>query len=101
MALTGLDIYKLLPKTNCGECKSPTCLAFAMRVAQKQAFETFAIQSLISGLREQPDALKDSKRLSRVFRRLREELHREERRLQQEVRDAVVPVIHRIEVTAK
>jgi acetyl-CoA decarbonylase/synthase complex subunit gamma len=37
MALTGLDIYKLLPKTNCGECKSPTCLAFAMRVAQKQA----------------------------------------------------------------
>ena len=37
MALTGLDIYKLLPKTNCGDCKSPTCLAFAMRVAQKQA----------------------------------------------------------------
>jgi len=37
MALTGLDIYKLMPKTNCGECKSPTCLAFAMRVAQKQA----------------------------------------------------------------
>ena len=36
MALTGLDIYKLLPKTNCGDCKSPTCLAFAMRVAQKQ-----------------------------------------------------------------
>jgi len=71
------------------------------RVAQKQAFETFAIQSLISGLREQPDALRDSKRLDGVFGRLREELHREERRLQQEVRDAVVPVIHRIEVTAK
>jgi len=37
MALTGLDIYKLLPKTNCGKCGSPTCLAFAMRLAQKKA----------------------------------------------------------------
>ena len=36
MALTGLDIYKLLPKTNCGDCGSPTCLAFAMKLASKQ-----------------------------------------------------------------
>jgi len=36
MALTGLDIYKLLPKTNCGDCGSPTCLAFAMKLAAKQ-----------------------------------------------------------------
>ncbi len=36
MALTGLDIYKLLPKTNCGDCGVPTCLAFAMKLAQKQ-----------------------------------------------------------------
>lgn len=36
MALTGLDIYKLLPKSNCGECGVPTCLAFAMKLAQKQ-----------------------------------------------------------------
>lgn len=35
MALTGLDIYKLLPKTNCKECGFPTCLAFAMKLAQK------------------------------------------------------------------
>ncbi|HWS15053.1 MAG TPA: (Fe-S)-binding protein, partial [Candidatus Methylomirabilis sp.] len=27
MALTALDIYKLLPKTNCKECGQPTCLA--------------------------------------------------------------------------
>jgi len=33
MALTGLDIYKKLPKTNCKECGLPTCLAFAMKVA--------------------------------------------------------------------
>jgi len=37
MAVTGLDIYKLLPKTNCGDCGVPTCLAFAMKVAAKQA----------------------------------------------------------------
>lgn len=36
MALTGLDIYKLLPKTNCKECGFTTCLAFAMALAQKK-----------------------------------------------------------------
>ncbi len=37
MALTGLDIYKRLPKENCKECGLPTCLAFAMKVAAGQA----------------------------------------------------------------
>ncbi len=37
MGLTGLDIYKLLPKTNCGECGPPTCLAFAMALAAGKA----------------------------------------------------------------
>lgn len=37
MALTGLQIFKLLPKTNCKKCKMPTCLAFAMSLAQKKA----------------------------------------------------------------
>ena len=37
MALTGLQIQKLLPKTNCKECGSNTCLAFAMRLASKKA----------------------------------------------------------------
>jgi acetyl-CoA decarbonylase/synthase complex subunit gamma len=37
MALTGLDIYKRLPKENCRECGVPTCLAFAMKVAAGQA----------------------------------------------------------------
>ncbi len=36
MALTGLDIYKQLPKTNCKECGFPTCLAFAMKMAAGQ-----------------------------------------------------------------
>ncbi len=37
MALSGLDIFKLLPKTNCGDCDVPTCMAFAMKLAQKKA----------------------------------------------------------------
>lgn len=47
MALTGLEIYKLLPASskdpevkkhaNCKECGFPTCLAFAMKLSQKQA----------------------------------------------------------------
>ncbi len=36
MALTGLEIYKHLPKTNCKDCGFPTCLAFAMKMATKQ-----------------------------------------------------------------
>ena len=45
MALSGLEIYKMLPggqkpphpKANCKECGYPTCLAFAMKLAAKQA----------------------------------------------------------------
>jgi acetyl-CoA decarbonylase/synthase complex subunit gamma len=37
LGLTGIDIFKQLPKTNCRECGQPTCLAFAMKLAQKQA----------------------------------------------------------------
>ncbi len=36
MALTGIQIYKLLPQTNCKDCGFPTCLAFAMKLAAKQ-----------------------------------------------------------------
>ena len=46
MALTGIQIYKLLPGSsknpevkkhaNCKECGFPTCLAFAMKMATKQ-----------------------------------------------------------------
>jgi acetyl-CoA decarbonylase/synthase complex subunit gamma len=36
MALSGIEIYKLLPQTNCKECGFPTCLAFSMKLAAKQ-----------------------------------------------------------------
>ncbi len=34
--LTPIDIYKLLPRTNCRQCGLPTCLAFAAGVAAYQ-----------------------------------------------------------------
>ncbi len=37
MALSGIEIFKLLPKTNCKKCGFPTCLAFAMALAQGKA----------------------------------------------------------------
>jgi len=52
MAMTGLQIQKLLPKTNCKECGSNTCLAFAMRLAAKKA-----------GLSECPYASEEAKRI--------------------------------------
>jgi acetyl-CoA decarbonylase/synthase complex subunit gamma len=36
MALSGIQIYKMLPQTNCKECGFATCLAFAMKLAAKQ-----------------------------------------------------------------
>jgi acetyl-CoA decarbonylase/synthase complex subunit gamma len=37
MGMTAIEIFKFLPKTNCGKCGVPTCLAFAMKIANKQA----------------------------------------------------------------
>jgi len=37
MALSGIQIFKMMPKTNCGECGVPTCLAFSMSLAAGKA----------------------------------------------------------------
>jgi acetyl-CoA decarbonylase/synthase, CODH/ACS complex subunit gamma len=34
---TAIEFFKMLPKTNCGECGYPTCLAFAMQLANQKA----------------------------------------------------------------
>jgi acetyl-CoA decarbonylase/synthase complex subunit gamma len=52
MAMTGVEIFKLLPKTNCKKCGHPTCLAFAMKLAQRQA-----------SLDACPDISEDAKRI--------------------------------------
>ena len=69
-----LDYYKLLPKTNCGECGSPTCLAFAMRLAQKNASASDC-PSLSDDIKTQLDeaTLPPIKEL--VTRRGKEEIH--------------------------
>ncbi len=37
MGLTGIQIFKMLPGTNCKECGAATCLAFAMNLAAGKA----------------------------------------------------------------
>lgn len=32
-----LDVYKLLPKTNCKKCGQPSCMAFASKLLKKEA----------------------------------------------------------------
>ncbi len=34
--LSPLDVYKLLPKTNCKSCGEPTCMAFAMKAIKRE-----------------------------------------------------------------
>lgn len=34
--LSGIEIYKNLPRTNCGDCGLPTCMAFAVQVASRK-----------------------------------------------------------------
>ena len=55
MALTGIQIFKLLPGTNCKECGVPTCLAFAMNLASGKA-ELDACPYVSDEAREQLDA---------------------------------------------
>jgi hypothetical protein len=35
--MTAVEIYKLLPKTNCGKCGTTSCFGFAARLASRQA----------------------------------------------------------------
>ena len=46
MALTALEIFKNLPKTNCKDCGVPTCLAFAMLLAAKAGDGSFKLVSI-------------------------------------------------------
>ena len=48
MALKGLDIFKLTPKTNCKECGNPTCMAFAMLAASWPVMRPMAAETCVS-----------------------------------------------------
>ena len=52
-----LDIYKKLPKTNCGKCGMPTCMAFAVKVknAQRKIWDCpYIIREDIETLSQKP-----------------------------------------------
>ena len=36
MAVTAMDVYRLLPKTNCAKCGEASCMAFATKLSQKE-----------------------------------------------------------------
>jgi acetyl-CoA decarbonylase/synthase, CODH/ACS complex subunit gamma len=36
LQVTAMDIYRLLPKTNCAECGEASCMAFATKLSQKE-----------------------------------------------------------------
>ncbi|MEM3546378.1 MAG: acetyl-CoA decarbonylase/synthase complex subunit gamma [Candidatus Bathyarchaeia archaeon] len=61
--LSPMDIYRLLPKTNCGKCGSPTCMAFAFKLAQgavtvdKCPFLTDEAKRALMGLTAPPVAV--------------------------------------------
>ena len=71
MGLTGIQIFKLLPKTICGECGVPTCLAFAMNLASGKA-ELDACPYVSDEAREQlkldAPPVQDTSWGSRIFR---------------------------------
>jgi acetyl-CoA decarbonylase/synthase, CODH/ACS complex subunit gamma len=36
LAVTAMDVYRLLPKTNCAKCGEASCMAFATKLSQKE-----------------------------------------------------------------
>jgi len=66
MALTGMQIYKLLPKTNCKDCGFPTCMAFAMQVAAKQKALTDCPHLSQEALEEASEASSPPMRLVKI-----------------------------------
>ncbi|MGF7119355.1 acetyl-CoA decarbonylase/synthase complex subunit gamma [Methanobacterium oryzae] len=36
MAVTAMDVYRLLPKTNCAKCGEASCMAFATKLSEKE-----------------------------------------------------------------
>ena len=46
--LTALDVYKLLPRTNCKKCGELTCIAFAAKMASEEK-NIMVCQELFSG----------------------------------------------------
>ncbi len=76
MALTVLEVFKILPRTNCGDCGEATCLAFATQVIKEGAALT-RCPHLSSGAQEVAGALKSQQQAGVGRRRERVAIARE------------------------
>ena len=72
-----MEILRILPKTNCGECDAPTCIAFAVQVSQGLKKLNQCPQIIIDETvnyevmpAEQPDLDQDSQALMCILKRL-------------------------------
>jgi len=56
--LSALQIYKLLPKTNCGSCAPKTCMAFAMKLMERGVVPEDCVQLKGDKLQKLKDAVR-------------------------------------------
>ncbi len=57
MRATVMDIYRLLPKTNCGKCGEASCMAFATKLSEKEADVSLCTQMTDKEKEKLDDAL--------------------------------------------
>ena len=57
--ISPIDVYKLLPRTNCGECGVPNCMAFATKVVNGEAVVEGCPPVLREQYKESFDMLKE------------------------------------------
>ncbi|MDR4509926.1 MAG: DUF3786 domain-containing protein [Candidatus Brocadiaceae bacterium] len=83
-----LEIYKKLPKTNCGKCGAPTCMAFALKVKNNQLHIKncpYVMEDDVELSSSAPDKTMDGN-----YRRVSDELEREATKTRfKEVSDAI------------
>ncbi len=65
MALSPIDVYKILPKRDCGECGEPTCFAFATKVVVEKLSLSLCPYIEAEKLRDYETQLKDQHRLGK------------------------------------
>ncbi len=56
--LSALQIYKLLPKTNCGSCAPKTCMAFAMKLMERGVVPEDCVELKGDKLQKLKDAIR-------------------------------------------
>lgn len=50
--ITAMDVYKLLPQTNCEDCGEASCMAFATKLSEKEAYLTLCTELTDEGFKK-------------------------------------------------